>query len=210
MVTLQLPRLVWRVSRHPRYCRGVDDSLDTWFKEEVLRHEAALVRFLTRISPRRYGLTDLCQETYARVYEAATVTRPQFARSFLFSTARNLVFDHIRRERVVSIEVVADIDALNVLIDEISPERRAIGTQQIKLLTEAFNLLPRKCREVMWLRRVQDIPQKEVAKRLRISERTVEKHVSKAVRLLAKYLLARGEADVATRTEWRVSEQDRG
>jgi len=172
----------------------VDEPLDTWFKREVLSHEAALVRYLARAWPRRDDLGDLRQETYARVYEAARTARPQSARGFLFSTAHNLVLDRIRRERVVSIDAVADIDRLNVLVDEISPEECAIGREQLKLLGRAFEILPRKCREVMWLRRVQDIPQREVARRLRISERTVERHVSKGARLLAKYMLSGGEA----------------
>ena len=184
----------------------MDESLDTWFKQEILPHEAALVRYLARIAPRRYGASDLRQETYARVYEAARIARPQSARAFLFSTARNLVLDHIRRERVVSIEVVADIDALNVLVDEISPEQRTSGIQQMKLLAEAFELLPKKCREVMWLRRVQEIPQTEVAKRLGISERTVEKHVSKGSRLLAKHLLSGTAKPNTSHTEDPASE----
>jgi RNA polymerase sigma factor (sigma-70 family) len=172
---------------------SVDESLDSWFKREILAHEAALVRYLLRVWPRCDDVNDLRQEAYARVYEAAGAARPQSARAFLFSTAHNLVLDRIRRERVVSIEAMADIDRLNVLVDEISPEQRAIGRQQIRLLARAFELLPPKCREVMWLRRVLEIPQREVAKRLRITERTVEKHVSKGARLLAHYMLTDGE-----------------
>jgi RNA polymerase sigma factor (sigma-70 family) len=173
----------------------MEEPLGTWFKREVLSHEAALVRYLARVWPRRDDLSDLRQETYARVYEAASTARPQSARAFLFSTAHNLVLDRIRRERVVSIDAVADIDRLNVLVEEISPEQCAIGREQLKLLGRAFELLPRKCGEVMWLRRVQDIPQREVARRLKISERTVERHVSKGARLLAKYMLSGGEAN---------------
>ena len=174
----------------------MNESLDSWFKREVLSHEAALVRYLARAWPRRDDLSDLRQEVYARVYEAAITARPQSARAFLFSTAHNLVLDRIRRERVVSIDAVADIDRLNVLVEEISPEQCAIGREQLKLLGRAFELLPRKCREVMWLRRVQDIPQREVARKLSISERTVERHVSKGARLLASYMHSGGEAKI--------------
>jgi RNA polymerase sigma factor (sigma-70 family) len=170
----------------------VDEPLDNWFKREILPHEQVLVRYLLRVWHKRDDVNDLRQETYARVYVAARTARPQSARAFLFSTAHNLMLDRIRRERVVSIEAVADIDKLNVLVDEISPEQRTMAHQQIKLLAKAFELLPAKCREVVWLRRVEEIPQKEVAKMLGIGERTVEKHVSKGARLLAEYMLASG------------------
>jgi len=39
--------------------------------------------------------------------------------------------------------------------------------------------LPPKCREVIWLWRVDDLSQKEVTHRLGISEKSVEKHVMK-------------------------------
>jgi RNA polymerase sigma factor (sigma-70 family) len=183
---------LWPAGDHRRYRRAVDESLDSWFKREILSQETALVRYLARAWPRRDDVSDLRQETYARVYAAARTARPQSPRAFLFSTAHNLVLDRIRRERVVSIDAVADVDRLNVLVDEISPEQCAMGREQLELLAQAFELLPRKCREVMWLRRVQEVPQRELAKRLRISERTVERHVSKGVRLLAKYLLSGG------------------
>jgi RNA polymerase sigma-70 factor (ECF subfamily) len=105
-----------------------------------------------------------------------------------------LVLDKIRRERVVSIEAVADIDGLNVLVDEISPEQRAIGRDDLRRLANAFDLLPPKCREVVWLRRVLGLSQREVAGRLGINEGTVEKHVSKGARLLADMMFADGGA----------------
>jgi RNA polymerase sigma-70 factor (ECF subfamily) len=42
------------------------------------------------------------------------------------------------------------------------------------------------CRETLILRRVEGLPQREVAERLQISEKTVEKHMANGVRLLIK------------------------
>jgi RNA polymerase sigma-70 factor (ECF subfamily) len=95
--------------------------------------------------------------------------------------------DRVRRSRVVSIEAVGDFESLNVLIDELTPERWSSGRQTLKRLAEAFDRLPDRCREVVWLRRVEELSQKEVAVRLGITEKTVEKHVAKGARLLADY-----------------------
>ena len=166
----------------------MDEPLDAWFKREVLGHEAALVRFLLRMWPNRHEVPDLRQDTYVRVYEAAARSRPQSPKSFLFATARNLMADHIRRRRIVAIDAVGDMDALNVLIDTISAEHRASAQQELRRLAEAIDRLPPKCREAVWMRRVDDLPQKEVAARLGISQKTVEKHVMKAMKLLANAL----------------------
>jgi RNA polymerase sigma-70 factor (ECF subfamily) len=166
----------------------MDEPLDSWFKREVLAHEGALVRYLLRTWPNRQEVYDLRQDTYVRVYEAAARSRPQAPKSFLFATARNLMADHIRRQRIVSIDAVGDLDALNVMIEEISPEQRASAHQELRRLAEAIDLLPPKCREAVWMRRVDDLPQKEVAMRLGITQKTVEKHVMKGMKLLATSL----------------------
>jgi hypothetical protein len=65
----------------------MDDALNSWFAREILVHEAALVRYLTRTWSNKDDICDLRQETYIRVYEAAKTARPTFAKSFLFTTA---------------------------------------------------------------------------------------------------------------------------
>lgn len=164
-------------------------ELDDWFVREILVHERALALFLQRNWPHRDELHDLRQEAYARVYEAASRSRPAAPKAFLFATARHLMTDRLRRSRVVSIEPVGDFESSNVyLIDEVSPERWAGNRQALVRLAEALDRLPDRCREVVWLRRVEELPQKGVAERLGISEKTVEKHLAKGMRLLADYL----------------------
>jgi DNA-directed RNA polymerase specialized sigma24 family protein len=75
---------------------------------------------------------------YARVYEAARKARPQAPKAFLFATARHLMADRVRRERIVSIQAGGENEYLNVLIDEISPEQRVgakpgVGTPRTSL-----------------------------------------------------------------------------
>lgn len=161
--------------------------LDAWFVREILVHEAALMRHLRRCWAHREEVHDLRQEVYVRVYEAAGRALPASPKSFLFATARNLVTDRLRRGRVVSIEPMGDLEPLHVLVDEVSPERRFGGRQALARLGEAFDRLPDRCRDVLWLRRVEELPQKEVAARLGISEKTVEKHVANGIRLIADH-----------------------
>lgn len=164
------------------------ESLDTWFKREIVAHELALVRYLRRTWPRPHEVDDLRQDIYIRIYEAAAKSRPHSPKSFLFSTARHLMADRLRRQRIVSIDAVGDLDTLNVLVEDLSPEHRASAHQDLRRLAQALDELPPKCRETVWLRRVDDIPQREVATILGITEKTVEKHVMKGMKLLARAL----------------------
>lgn len=168
-------------------------ALDHWFVQEILIHEEALMRYLQRVWPHRDEVHDLRQDLYVRIYEAAAKSVPTQPKAFLFASARHLMTDRLRRSKVVSIEPMGDFDYSHVLKEEVTPERWSGGRQSLRRLSEALDRLPARCREVVWLRRVEALSQKDVAMRLGISEKTVEKHIAKGMRLLADALLS-GEA----------------
>ncbi len=174
-----------RKSRESELQQG---DVDVWFKREILVHDVALGRYLMGTWRNRDEVEDLRQETYIRVYEAAGKSRPRQPKSFLFATARHLMTDHIRRRRIVAIDAVGDLEALNVMVDENSPEVCVSAYDDLRRLAEALDALPPKCREVVWLRRVNDLSQREVAAQLGIAQKTVEKHVMKGMKLLARAL----------------------
>ncbi len=163
-------------------------ELDNWFTHEVLPHEAALMRYLGRVWPDRSEIEDIRHDAYVRILEGAHRLRSTAPKSLLFSIARNLMVDRVRRTRVVAFDLMGDPDALNVLVDEITPERRASIHQQLTRVTAAINGLPNRCQSVFWLRRIDSLSQKEIAAVLGISEGTVEKHMARAARLLAALL----------------------
>ncbi|MBL8271990.1 RNA polymerase sigma factor [Steroidobacter sp.] len=164
------------------------EPLDTWFRREILIHEASLMRFLGHAWPYRDEHADIRQEAYVRVYAAALQAVPSNPRAFLFAIARHIMADRRRRERVVSIQAAGDSDFSNDLVDEQTPERSLGARQELLRLTQAFDRLPAKCREVFWMRRVQDLSQREVAQQLGVSENTIEKQICRAARLLAQYI----------------------
>jgi RNA polymerase sigma-70 factor (ECF subfamily) len=169
----------------PQYLWLVLTALDRWFAAEILPHEAMLVRYLTRVWPNAAEVLDLRQDIYVRVYESARGVLPTSPKAFLFATARNLMTDRIRHSRVVFIDSTQDLDGLNVLIDEISPERRVNARQELRALALAFDSLSDKCRNVIWLRRVEGLSQRETAQRLGLNEGAVESQLGRGVRLLA-------------------------
>jgi RNA polymerase sigma factor (sigma-70 family) len=201
----RLVGVYWRRAR--RYSRLVNPALNDWFVQEVLPYEKALARYLSRAWPNRSEVDDLLQEVYVRVYEAAEKAKPLAVKPFLFATARHLITDRLRRGRVVSIEAVGDSDSLNVFIDEITPERSLNARQELKLLARVFDDMSPRCREVVWLRRVDELTQKEVAERLGISHRTVETYLERAAQLLADALFMRNAHRVKKRLKQAADEE---
>jgi len=186
-------------------------DFDDWFVREILVHERALAQYLQRCWPHRDDLHDLRQEVYARVYEAAARNRPASPQAFLFTTARHLMTDLARRARVVSIEPVGDFELSNVhVVDEMSPERWTGARQALKRLADALDRLPDRCREVVWLRRVEELPQKDVAQRMGISGKTVEKQLAKGMRLIADHLYGGEPLHPGESSEWTATDEDDG
>ena len=58
--------------------------------------------------------------------------------------------------------------------------------------------LPARCREVVVLRKIQGIPQKEVATMLSLSEKTVESHFTRGMKRCEAYLRERGVCGLFT------------
>lgn len=146
------------------------------------------MRYLARVWPDRSEIEDICHDAYVRILESANRLQPFAAKSLLISIARNLMVDRVRRKRVVSIGLTEDPDSLNVLVDDVTPERRVSIHQQMTRATAAINRLPTRCQAVFWMRRIENLSQKEIALELGISEGTVEKHVGRAARLLTDML----------------------
>jgi RNA polymerase sigma factor (sigma-70 family) len=162
------------------------NSLDEWFAAEILPHEAGLMRYLSRVWRNVSDWPDFRQEIYLRVYEAAAKSRPESPKAFLFTTGRNLVFDRLRRERIVSIDYTQDLESLNVLVDEITPEMRLSARQELRRLAEALDGLSDNCRAVIWLRRVEGLSQREAAQRLGMHEGALEGYLARGIRALAE------------------------
>jgi RNA polymerase sigma-70 factor (ECF subfamily) len=179
-------------------------DLDDWFVREVLPLEAALTRYLRRNWRDANELPDLRQEVYVRVYESAKGRIPASASAFLFTAARNLLIDRARRAQIVSIETLADLDIADLVADELTPERHAGGRADLQLLQEAMNELPARCREVVQLRKIDGMSQREVAAHMGIQEDTVEKQIAKGMRALADALLMKGVATGLAKLDARL------
>jgi RNA polymerase sigma factor (sigma-70 family) len=165
-----------------------EQPIDQWFMREVLPLEPVLTRFLQRNWSNEAEISDLRQEAYARVYEAAQRERPLLVKPFLFQITRNLMIDRLRRQSVVSLESMTDFEWLNVSDDKPSSEAYVAARQELRLLQTALDELPPRCRQVVLMRKVEGLSQKEVAKRMGITIETVENQVAKGMRLLAQAL----------------------
>ena len=164
-------------------------ALDEWFISHVLPLEGLIHAFLRRHGHDDSEIPDLRQEAYTRIYEAARRGLPGQVKPFVMTTVRNLLIDRIRRSRIVSIEAMADVEQVVGQADEVTPERHLGARDELRRLQLGLQKLPTKCRQIVELRKIYGLSQREVATRLGITEDTVERQTLLGMRALADFML---------------------
>jgi RNA polymerase sigma factor (sigma-70 family) len=169
------------------------DCLKTvaWVGREVLPHEGDVRAWLRRtLNPS--DLEDVIQESYCRISALDSVAHIRSGRAYLFTTARMVVLERMRRSKIVSIDTAAEVDALSIADDEPSPERVISGRRELARVRHLIADLPDRCRKVIELRKIQGLSQRDVAHTLNVPEHTVENDVAKGLKLILQ-AIADGE-----------------
>ena len=174
--------------RHRMDAHGHACNVRSWFLREVFPLEGVLMQFLHQNWRNKNDIEDLRQDVYMRVYEAAQKQIPEKAKPFILRTARNLLVDRVRREHVVPIEAVADLDALGAAIEMPGPERNVVARDMLRRLQVALDRLPPRCREAVVLKQIEGLSRREIAERMGISQDTVSEHLTAGIRVLAELI----------------------
>jgi RNA polymerase sigma-70 factor (ECF subfamily) len=173
-------------------------ALKAWFTREVLPLEPALTRFIRRNWREEADLVDLRQEVYVRVYEAACRQLPLDTRPFLFATARNCLIDRARRARIVSFDLVADLESAVVLEDAVTPERLVGSREDLRRVQAGLDTLPERCRQVIVLRKLEGLSQQETAERLGVTVKAIEQQTTRGMRALVAFVFGEDGDGIVT------------
>lgn len=178
--------------RPPLLVNSEDTVSTQWYAENVQIHAEALRDWLRLKFPFLSDRDNLVQESLARVWRIRQTHEIKSPKALLFTTARNLAIDELRRRNIVPMESFEEIEDLSVLDQGPSAADATAHNQELELLTQAVQSLPKRCRQVLTLRKIYGLSQKEIAAKLRISEATVETHVCNGIRGCTKFLARYG------------------
>lgn len=166
-----------------------------WLAQYVVPHERAIRAGLLRRT-RDLDIDDIVQEMYARLASLDDVETIRNPRQYATQAAVSIALNMVRHARVVPMNVIGDFAELELASVEPSPERALDSRDELRALERTLAALPDLCRTAFLLRRVEGLSQREVADKLGISVKTVEKYMAKSVRLLLDQY-GRGGAGVA-------------
>ena len=168
-----------------------------WFRREILPLEGELRGYIRRLTRDAAATEDLLHDTFARIIAAEGWREIDSPAGFAIRTARNVVYDGLRRQQVVSIEFVADVGALGLVDETADPEQTLVARDELRRLRAIVEALPTQQRRVFTLRKVYGMSPHAIADKLGLSVSTVEKHLVKAVRTCAEALAREDEPPVA-------------
>ena len=172
-----------------------DEQLNIWFTTTILPLEGQLLSYLRRHLKAQHEVRDTLHDVYERALTGASKGLPQHDRAYVFTIARNLLITRVKRGRIVSFDLVADLDDLPLDEDLLTPERHASARQDLRRALEGMERLPPRCREVVRLRKVEGLSTREVADRLNVGIDAVERQMTLGMRALTDFMLG-GEGRV--------------
>ena len=152
--------------------------------EKIFRHYyAGLVLFATQYVMDEEDAEEIVQDFFVRVWQKkdqindADTLKPYF---FTSIKNRSLNFLYQRKHKSKMINEIVELSQNNLLYQ---PDVFVISDLQ-NAIRKAVASLPPKCREVFILSRINGLKNDNIAEKLNLSKRTVETHVSNALRQL--------------------------
>lgn len=160
------------------------DERAVWLVRTIVPHEPSLRSWLKLRRVVDLDIDDIVQETYSKILALESIEAIRDPRAYTYQTAQSILISHIRRSRIVSIHTSGDMERLNAETPEASPERQLADRDELRELATAIAAMPEKPRTVFTMRRVEGLDHDEIASRLHISKKTVEKRMTLAIRHL--------------------------
>ena len=129
---------------------------------------------------------DILQDTFLKAYKNIHQYKEENTKGWLFTIARNLCLDHIRKKHPI-----------NYMMDTVphsskTPEQSLHTSETVKELYAALGNLKRSYREVIILRKIKEFSVTETAMILNWNEAKVRTTLSRAIQALKKRLEMEG------------------
>jgi RNA polymerase sigma-70 factor, ECF subfamily len=134
---------------------------------------------------------DIAQEVFVKVWEKRNGIADINPEAFLFRLVRNRCIDYIKHLKVINSHMnevkVASVYEELYRIDFIGNEPYVLIEEELRdMIENTIRSLPERCREVFLMSRMHGLKNREIAEKLNISIKNVERHLSRALQTFRK------------------------
>lgn len=164
-----------------------ESAQSNWFRTHIEPHERMLRGWLRNSYGNEHDIDDVIQETYSKVLRSHLKKPILSPKAYLFSSARHVMISRLRKEKPHKKTYLEDIEAMGILSNDNQVAQQVIKSEDLDTLKDAIDSLPKRCRQVITLRKIHGLSQKEVALELGITVNTVETQAAIAMRKLSAF-----------------------
>jgi RNA polymerase sigma-70 factor (family 1) len=150
------------------------------FNELYFRHWENLYRAAYNLLRDEDSAKDIVQEVFFSIWKKRHTQQIRQLSAYLFQAVKFQVARQLREGKLLDshVEQFGHLHAMN------TTEEALHASELDTLLETTLDKLPERCRAVFYLSRFEQLSNKEIAQRLNLSTRTVEWHISNALKHL--------------------------
>lgn len=156
------------------------------FEQLFREHFVHLANFARQYVADEDSAKDITQKVFISLWENRDkIDTEKSVPSYLFTAVKNRCLNHIRDHKKYRSSIL-DLECNDFELS-VEPDEGELPELEHKI-SRALDSLPEKCRIVFEMSRYHDKKYREIAEELEISQKTVEAHMSKAIKALRVHL----------------------
>lgn len=171
--------------------------VDRWLCDEVLPHKHAYLGLARRLTRNAEAANDIVQDVYAEVLQGDTWKTARDPKAFVLRIVYCRSINWVNRQKIVPLHPLPEYEGLSFA--DFGPDAfdKLSGREELEVVLEILADMPTRCRQVITMRRIEELPPREIARRLGIDMVTVRRHMARGLAILTERLARRGSSRVA-------------
>ncbi|CAL1517682.1 RNA polymerase sigma-70 factor [Chitinophaga sp. MM2321] len=133
---------------------------------------------------------DLVMEIFLSIWNNREKLQIDNLEHYLVRAAKNKAIKHILQQRKSTASLHLMMDALEQLPADNTPQHHLELKELTNSIADSVSSLPEKTQQIFLLNREHGLTYQEIAQQLGVSVKTVEYHISKALRILSRLVVA--------------------
>ena len=157
------------------------------YEQLYKRYYPRLFNYSLQFTKNKQVAQDLVHEVFLKLWEKSDNLNHVAVKALLFKMTRNMCLNYIKHLKIVQ-NVYVDLASITkweelYRIEFVKDEPHMLIEKEIEQkISDIMQELPDRCREVFVLSRMKGLRNRQIAEQLNISLKTVEKHISQAIR----------------------------
>ncbi|MFD2968571.1 RNA polymerase sigma factor [Sphingobacterium bambusae] len=167
--------------------RGTALSIET-YNALYATYCHSVYRNIMKLVKNENDAEDILQDVFVSLWENKDKLSDRSISGWLFIVSHNKAMDHLKKQLRLTIEQHSIIEEIADLSLDVH-DREALYLEQLKMVTEAVDALPKRKREVFRLCRLEGYSKDDVAAMMGISYQSVSDYLKQSNKAIKAYIV---------------------